>query len=253
MMKRDRGSLLEYGKSRPNNRNYKKSEEVAWMLKTSFLASFMTLWVVAPFAILFLPDYVPQALTISFVTSWIVTPVVSSQLITNLVKLLKEQRELTHMAQHDGMTGLMNRTFFLDQLKILQQDCLRADEKFGIITVDIDHFKQINDQFGHAIGDEVIIGFSKLMLDLAPNDAIVGRTGGEEFTIGIRSNHLEIERFVRALCETTQKMNFSDTGATISAGFIMGSHENCIDLRVRADAALYSAKDAGRNCYRMAA
>lgn len=249
----DNSSLLALGKSWRKSQSNEKSEKVAWMIKTSFLASFMALWVVAPLAILILPDHIPHALFITMVTTWIVTPVVSNQLITNLVQLLKEQRELTYLAHHDGMTGLMNRTFFVDQLQLMQQDCLASGQRFGIITVDIDHFKSINDKFGHAIGDEVIIGFSHLMRDLAPDDAVVGRTGGEEFSIGMRGDRLQIESYVRTLCTTMEKMNFAGTHATVSAGFVMGSTENCIDLCIRSDAALYDAKHAGRNCYRMAA
>lgn len=253
MHDQDKSSLLALGKSWSSSKGSEKSEKLAWMFKTSFLASFMAVWVVAPLAILVLPNHVPHALLMTVATTWIVTPVVSNQLITNLVQSIKEQQQLTYMAHHDGMTGLMNRTFFLDQLQDLQQNCIQSSARFGIVTVDIDHFKSINDRFGHAIGDEVIIGFAHLMRDLAPDDAIVGRTGGEEFTIAMRGTQRRVENYVSKLCVTGAKMNFAGTGATLSAGFIMGCHENHVDLCVRSDAALYEAKNAGRNCYRMAA
>ena len=231
----------------------KHAEKRRWMFKSTFLACFMACWIVAPFAILLMPGHVAQALLVAVITTSLVTPLVSRHLISNLVHLLEEQRNLTWMAHHDGMTGLMNRTYFLNRLQALQRDCVERGEELGIVTIDIDHFKSINDRFGHAVGDEVIIGFAHLMRDLAPDDAVVGRTGGEEFTIGLAGDERRVEQFVKTLCIMAPKMDFAGTGATISAGYVLGSEEDYVDLCVRADAALYDAKHAGRNCYRIAA
>lgn len=224
-----------------------------WIVRKTLLACIMALLVVAPMAWWLMPDRVLQLLGMTVAATMIVTPIASNHLIMHVVRLLQEQKELIHRANHDGMTGLMNRTYFFAQVQQLQTVQILRDQTFGIVAIDIDHFKAINDQFGHAVGDQVIIAFAELMQDLAPDDALVGRTGGEEFAVAIPGGIDRIECFVDTLRKNLAGLNIADTGVTVSAGIVIGQREDYIDLCVRADAALYEAKHAGRNCYRVAA
>ncbi len=224
-----------------------------WIIKKTLFACLMATLVATPLAFWVMPDKVLHIMAMTLAVTTVVTPIVSHHLIMHVVSLLQEQRKLIHLANHDGMTGLMNRTYFFSSLVQMQTVQIIKEQSFGIVAIDIDHFKSINDRFGHAVGDRVIIGFAHLMQDLAPDDALVGRTGGEEFTVAMPGDQQRVERFVESLHKNLTALNLENAHTTISAGIVMGLREDCVDLCVRADAALYDAKRAGRNCYRLAA
>lgn len=207
----------------------------------------MAVWVSSVFALLLIPEHIVEAIAIAFVTSLLVTPMVSNQLARNLVRLLGEQKELIYRANHDCMTGLMNRSYFFAKLDEMMTDCNERNEPIGIVATDLDNFKAINDTYGHARGDAVIAGFANLMIDLAPDDAIIGRLGGEEFLIALPGDVERVETFVRCLCDTTSKLNLAETGATVSVGYVVDEKSDYSELCFRADAALYRAKRSGRN------
>ncbi len=159
----------------------------------------------------------------------------------------------------DALTGLPNRRRFDSALRRRIENLSRYDWRFGLLIVDIDHFKAINDNFGHAFGDAALTGLAATLQGAIRSGDSVARWGGEEFAIlaeatdeaGLRDT---AER-VRALVERSE-VRFE--GATLPirvsiGGALAQKDDNPLSLFARADKALYVAKDGGRNRIEIAA
>ena len=173
-----------------------------------------------------------------------------------LVLLMVKDNDVTlyrNAASIDHLTGLLNRRAFLDTALNL---CARRGERRQPVTMmmlDLDHFKSINDRFGHAIGDEVLRTFAEVARSSMRGSDIIGRLGGEEFAV-IVAEPMELaariaERLRAAFEEAGVTVGGHAIGATVSIGAAT-SYEPLADigpLLARADAALYRAKQDGRN------
>jgi diguanylate cyclase (GGDEF)-like protein len=156
-------------------------------------------------------------------------------------------------ASTDPLTGLLNRRAFLESAQKL---CIRQAERRQPVTIlmlDLDHFKSINDRFGHAVGDEVLREFAQVARSNMRGSDLVGRLGGEEFAVIVAEPMqfaARIAERLRASFEIAGITIASQTiGATVSIG-AAASHEPVTDIAAliaRADAALYRAKNSGRN------
>lgn len=161
--------------------------------------------------------------------------------------------QVRNMAIRDELTGLFNRRHMLD---ILQQQKAIAESggyTFSVCYLDLDHFKQINDTYGHGVGDSVLSRFGAA-LDEALRDAdYTGRFGGEEFVLVLSNTDLtEAERVCERLRQQVEIINYSDLNAalsvTVSIGIAEYEHDEPIEETLsRADACLYRAKHTGRN------
>lgn len=166
-------------------------------------------------------------------------------------QLIEAREEFRHQATHDPLTGLLNRRAILEILKGAV-----AAPPVTVAMVDIDHFKQINDRFGHDIGDRVLIEAAQLMrLSLRPEDA-VGRIGGEEFLVVLPSceePHGQAigERLRRRAEQAEISVNGQFVPLTFSVGIATDAREvGAVPydaLMKAADVALYRAKCGGRN------
>jgi diguanylate cyclase (GGDEF)-like protein len=171
------------------------------------------------------------------------------------IALLEARNALHLQATHDSLTGLLNRAAALEKLDGEVHRCKRKHENFCAAIMDIDHFKEVNDTYGHIIGDEVLRGTAtRLLGTLRPYD-ILGRYGGEEFLIimsGCEGGNVlqRYERLRAALAEkpfATSKGNISIT-ASFGIGIVMSGTKTETDtLIAAADQALYAAKKKGRN------
>lgn len=162
----------------------------------------------------------------------------------------EEQNELKDRVMHDPLTNAFNRQAIEEQFAEVLKRCRRDHEQIGIIMLDIDRFKSVNDMHGHAVGDEVLITFVKIInASTRTNDTCL-RWGGEEFLILSAVSSLEalamLAENVRAQVESTK---FSDTPSiTCSAGAaVLQEGESLKQVLHRADEALYEAKKNGRN------
>lgn len=160
--------------------------------------------------------------------------------------------------EHDTLTGLLNRKTFESKINkvmsLMHKEKSRKDDKqdnhFYIAVLDIDHFKKVNDVYGHLIGDEVLVLFAQIMIETFREKDMLFRYGGEEF-VGIFecSNdadiHLALERFRKNVADFI----FPQVGkVTASIGYTqIKEYDTCVQMVGRADQALYHAKNSGRN------
>ncbi|PHS39150.1 MAG: GGDEF domain-containing protein [Sulfurovum sp.] len=165
-------------------------------------------------------------------------------------EVFSTHEQLIHLAMTDKLTGLYNRAK-LDEL--LQNELDRAEQfhhTFGLVIMDLDHFKEINDTYGHQAGDTVLREVSQLVTEgLRPKDKVV-RWGGEEFLlICAETDQKEVLERVKKLCLKIEQHRFSiPAGITASFGLTQSSKGDTIDSVIkRADDALYLAKNSGRN------
>jgi diguanylate cyclase (GGDEF)-like protein len=156
-------------------------------------------------------------------------------------------------AQTDTLTGISNRAHVLQQLDIRLQELRQRQQPCGLVLLDLDHFKQINDTHGHAVGDKVLIHFAHLVEATLRREDGFGRIGGEEFMLLLPNISRDaLTHTVSRLLESVRNANPLPTMPgvryTASAGLVMlDSIEEPEDNMRRADNALYAAKARGRD------
>lgn len=173
--------------------------------------------------------------------------------ISAAVSMMEQLKEL---AFTDALTGAHNRRYFMEQAQEQLQNCIDEDIPFSLIMIDIDHFKSVNDTFGHTTGDEVLrIMVERICQTLAqmPN-TLVARYGGEEFVVMITgSNHRDVVKdawgIQKAIAASPFIIKDLAINVTISLGVASKADPKAtlLDIINQADDALYSAKRAGRN------
>jgi len=169
-------------------------------------------------------------------------------------------RRLDRLSSRDPLTGLLNRRALFEGLAAEWARFRRGDAVFTLLCLDIDHFKSINDGFGHPAGDAVLAGLSEVLNATLRQSDLSGRTGGEEFMIVLRDTAeaealQTAERLRAAVAASTAMRPSPERVVTVSIGIASpDDRDETIDALVsRADAALYRAKTEGRNCVRVAA
>ncbi len=173
------------------------------------------------------------------------------------VKKLQDQLrqrnvELELMSSTDMLTGLSNRRHLAEQLDKLCHAARRHQESVAVIMFDIDHFKHVNDTYGHAAGDLVLCALARILLAEIRNEDIACRWGGEEFLVILPRSDIDNARAVAErirLAIAAQPMTVAGRriAVTISGGCAVWPDESSDELIRTADARLYEAKDAGRN------
>jgi len=160
---------------------------------------------------------------------------------------------LRETSETDPLSGLQNRAAFEDEMRTTIPRAYTEEKPFSLVVADIDHFKQVNDIWGHQAGDKAIAGFGQLIQDMIRGCDIGGRVGGEEFCIAVYNCHNEpaerlAERVRQAFAQLTHEGLSNDIRLTASFGVAtLREGENYEQLFARADAALYRAKSNGRN------
>lgn len=165
------------------------------------------------------------------------------------LKLRRE--ELEQLYRQDALTGLWNRYRISEFIDLELARYRREQHPFGVILIDIDHFKKINDTLGHLVGDEVLRELSGLLHEHIREKDLMGRWGGEEFIVIVTHTRLEeLQQLAEKLRELSEEHRFGKRGlyVTLSLGVTM-VQENDTELLLldRADSALYEAKHGGRN------
>jgi diguanylate cyclase (GGDEF)-like protein len=178
--------------------------------------------------------------------------------VTLIMMLFSSQdalrRRLSRLAVTDGLTGLANRRHFMDRLRIELARQRRSGRPLSVVSIDADHFKHVNDQYGHAVGDEVLAALAgTLSIGVrAPTD-LAARLGGEEFALLLPDTPLAE---AQAVCQRLQALlptravqgPGGPLSVTLSMGVVESQGMEASSVLRAADANLYQAKQSGRNC-----
>ena len=170
---------------------------------------------------------------------------------------LRNEEEIHRLAFYDTLTGLPNRTLFLDRLKQSLAQAVREGQQLAILFLDLDRFKIVNDTLGHAIGDKLLTCVAQRLRDCVREGDTVARLGGDEFVILLSSLHEQKQGFAmfaeRILATLSRPVKISGrelfTTTSIGIAVFPVDGRTVGTLLQKADLAMYAAKDLGRNTY----
>ncbi|MCC5865136.1 MAG: GGDEF domain-containing protein [Wenzhouxiangella sp.] len=166
-----------------------------------------------------------------------------------------QRRRMWDLARRDSLTGLANRRAFLETAELELSRMQHGQAGPVLLAIDLDHFKQVNDRYGHPAGDQVLITVANVLRASARADDLISRLGGEEFSLMLpRATNKEAMTVAKRLLRTLEETHFGDIAPdlrlTCSIGIASASEAKSMslsELMVRADRRLYAAKAAGRN------
>jgi diguanylate cyclase (GGDEF)-like protein len=170
--------------------------------------------------------------------------------------MAKERTELRHRtaAMVDPLTGIANRRAFLHDAALLAKRHSGNPRPTAVLLIDLDHFKSINDRFGHALGDHVLEIFTGSARQSIRSSDLIGRLGGEEFAAVLYDTSRDkavavAERIRESFAQASQEVDGRPVCATVSVGLVhcQGAVLDVPELLAQADQALYFAKERGRN------
>jgi len=171
-----------------------------------------------------------------------------------LSELEEKNRELQELAYYDPLTGLPNRRFFFEHASLIFEEVKRYEKPLSLLVMDIDHFKKINDTYGHDVGDVVLKTFAGVLRGIVRQSDICARFGGEEFVVLLPNTNLEGAKVLAERIRTTVAKNMVEHGSivivftvSIGASQYRKGMQNIDELIKEADIALYRAKEEGRN------
>jgi diguanylate cyclase (GGDEF)-like protein/PAS domain S-box-containing protein len=174
--------------------------------------------------------------------------------LRDITQRKEDEAKLTRLANIDGLTGLNNRRNFMDVAGLQFKQAKRYGKAFSVVMFDVDHFKRVNDTYGHDIGDAVLNKLARVCEETCRNVDIPGRLGGEEFAVAMPETSLNeaklaAERLRKALAACRVVMPKGVISFTVSLGVASANEqsENIETLLKAADMALYRAKEGGRN------
>jgi diguanylate cyclase (GGDEF)-like protein len=172
----------------------------------------------------------------------------------NVSDLVRSAEEMAELAMKDALTGIFNRRHFAARLDGEWKRFRRYGRPLSLLLLDIDHFKSINDRYGHDIGDQVIIAVAKLCGTQTRDSDVAARIGGEEFALllpetDLTDARIAAERLRVAVAERPLATNAGPIAVTVSLGAALADKAgDPAEFMKRADEGLYAAKRGGRNC-----
>lgn len=174
--------------------------------------------------------------------------------VNNSIEALENIQMITNYANRDYLTGLYNRRYFFETINEYIDEIKDSGEKFAIGMIDIDHFKKVNDTYGHDVGDKVITALADILKSSTNPHDVVARFGGEEFCVVLKNiNQYSAQEIFERIRQEVEKFSFhlKDDGYitfTISIGAILFNEEESLEENINAaDMLLYKAKNGGRN------
>ncbi|WP_164887201.1 diguanylate cyclase [Hahella sp. KA22] len=184
---------------------------------------------------------------------FLIKPVPAPFLLASVESRARRGRELRGMLSRDGLTGLLNHVSAEEYLSQQLSRARRMDSSLAYVMVDLDHFKKVNDNYGHLMGDRVLVNFARYLQGRLRRSDVIGRYGGEEFVVILPDTTKEHARFVIE----SMRMSFASINhntaedplrVTFSAGIAaFPDIDDMTTLTKAADDALYDAKQQGRN------
>jgi len=171
--------------------------------------------------------------------------------------LEQARAQLEYDSRHDALTGLANRRL-LDETTAALTGQMGPDDAFAALHIDLDYFKRVNDTFGHAAGDQVLIRVANMLKQLVGDDGLVCRNGGDEFFV-LLENKTDPDDIANLCQEMIEHMAEPmilngaalEVGLSIGGAIAQGAEPDAAEVFINADVALYAAKAAGRSCFKM--
>jgi diguanylate cyclase (GGDEF)-like protein len=166
------------------------------------------------------------------------------------------KQQLEVLAHHDSLTGLANRVLLAEHFRVNAKQAMDSGESFGLVMIDLDRFKSINDSYGHASGDQVLVTSAQRLLATISSSATVARLGGDEFAVMVApvsdSQQLALmgEQLSKALSQPITLTNGQSVSVGLSLGFALYPDDGgtLSDLLHVADQAMYECKSSGFSC-----
>ncbi|MBB1520422.1 diguanylate cyclase domain-containing protein [Aquipseudomonas guryensis] len=178
------------------------------------------------------------------------------EILTHLEELTESRSALEHLARHDPLTGLPNRRVFFERLEHALANSRRSGKQLAVLFVDLDHFKQLNDNLGHSLGDHVLQAVANLLRSATRESDTVARLGGDEFVIlfEVVEDPQHIVAILEKLHDRFQLSMLIDghevkVQASMGVSLFPRDGDDIEALVQQADRAMYAAKNAGRNTY----
>ncbi|TVY02327.1 sensor domain-containing protein [Cohnella terricola] len=180
-------------------------------------------------------------------------------ILRDVTMQMENQREIAFLAYHDPLTRLPNRRYFYENLEAIIDDARSHHHKLALVLIDLDYFKDINDKYGHQVGDEVLLYVADVLRETTSNHGMAARLGGDEFVISIhRASSIQfVESIIHTLQLKLAVFKPIDAQEPIPLGMSIGVSffpDNGLDgsaLINSADKAMYSVKREGRNAYHL--
>lgn len=173
--------------------------------------------------------------------------------INNSLDSLEYIAKIEEMAQNDFLSGLANRRYFFDVMQSYFKEAKKKNESFSLALIDVDGFKQINDTFGHSVGDAIIVELAKTLKKQLAQDHLIARLGGDEFCVVLKNSDqkkaleffLKLKNIISPLpIKAKEAKNLS---VTVSIGVTFNDLESVEEMINQADKALHTAKRNGKN------
>jgi len=178
--------------------------------------------------------------------------------IRDITERKAAEEEIRRLALTDSLTGLANRNAFNSRFDEAIAQSKRRDTHLALLMIDLDKFKPVNDQFGHPVGDALLIAVAESLRGICRETDIIARLGGDEFAVVMTdlddtdNAHIPAEKIIAALSKPITVLGKTvQIGASIGIAFFPSDTNSKDDLVTLADDALYGAKAAGRNTYRI--
>ena len=172
--------------------------------------------------------------------------------LNNTIEALENIEKITNNANRDFLTGVYNRRYFYANTQEYFQEAKQSGQNFGVAMIDIDHFKKINDTYGHDTGDKAIVNLSQILTTSVDAKDIVARFGGEEFCIILKDMSANaIKEKLETIRQKVEKSSIKDHDTqisfTVSIGVVTSAEDTLEETINTADMFLYNAKNGGRN------
>ena len=171
-------------------------------------------------------------------------------------ELQKQNKKMIYLAHHDRLTGLSNKNLFLDRLDQAIKQAKRARNSLAVLFLDLDRFKEINDSYGHDVGDKLLQEVAKRLESVIRDEDSIARISGDEYTILLQNtNQINVIKVIDKICDE-MRQTFRIAGFEINISFSIGisifrQDGDTAEILLRnADTAMYKAKETGRNNFK---